>query len=244
MSISKALACLLAVVASLTTLIMPAHAGPVPGQGTWESTLQARHLDGDGVVDAFYDTTLDITWLRNANANGLMNWGDANDWAGNLNIGGHGGWRLPVLLTGGGYTPTSSCNVFVGALFGGINCGFNVIPATSEIATLWYTALGNNATCPPGDLTCQTGLTNTGDFIDLMAGNYWFGTDGSSNGTKWYFAAHLGDQWPSGATSSNFFAVAVHDGDLGSAHIPEPGSLLLTMTCLACLGLMRRRGSR
>jgi hypothetical protein len=41
----------------------------VPGQGTWQTTLQARDLDGDGQIDAFYDTVLNITWLRDANAN-------------------------------------------------------------------------------------------------------------------------------------------------------------------------------
>ena len=41
----------------------------VPGQGTWETTLQARNLDGDTTTDAFYDTALSITWLRNANVN-------------------------------------------------------------------------------------------------------------------------------------------------------------------------------
>lgn len=37
-----------------------------------QATLQARDLNGDAVTDAFYDTTLNITWLRNANVNGLM----------------------------------------------------------------------------------------------------------------------------------------------------------------------------
>jgi hypothetical protein len=30
------------------TLAMPAQASPISGQGTWESTLQARDLDKDG----------------------------------------------------------------------------------------------------------------------------------------------------------------------------------------------------
>lgn len=47
----------------------PVLAGPIPGQGTWESTLQARDLTGDNVADAFYDSVLNITWLADANAN-------------------------------------------------------------------------------------------------------------------------------------------------------------------------------
>ena len=32
-----------------------------------------------------YDDVLKVTWLRNANANGLMNWAQADTWAKNLN---------------------------------------------------------------------------------------------------------------------------------------------------------------
>ena len=43
-----------------------AQAGPVPGQGTWEATLQARDLDGNAAngVETFHDTVLKVTWLR------------------------------------------------------------------------------------------------------------------------------------------------------------------------------------
>jgi probable HAF family extracellular repeat protein len=44
----------------------PVLADPVPGQGTWETTLQPRDLDQDGETDAWYDTVLDITWLADA----------------------------------------------------------------------------------------------------------------------------------------------------------------------------------
>ena len=50
----------------------------VPGQGTWETTLKARDLDGDHVTDAFYDTELNITWLRNADVKGVVRWNKAN----------------------------------------------------------------------------------------------------------------------------------------------------------------------
>lgn len=40
------------------------HAIPVSGQGTWETTLQGRDLDGNAATfEAYYDTVLDITWL-------------------------------------------------------------------------------------------------------------------------------------------------------------------------------------
>lgn len=52
---------------------------------------------------AVYDTDIDITWLTDADyaktsgydADGLMNWYDANTWAASLNISGTSNWRLP-----------------------------------------------------------------------------------------------------------------------------------------------------
>lgn len=64
--------------------------------GTAQAALQDRDLDGDTVTDAFYDTDLDITWLRNANVNGLMNWPDAMSWADAFSLGSHSDWRLPT----------------------------------------------------------------------------------------------------------------------------------------------------
>ena len=74
-----------------------AQADGVSGQGTWETTLLPRDLDGNAAngPDAFYDTVLDITWLRDANVNGVMSWDTAMTWADTLVVGGVGGWRLP-----------------------------------------------------------------------------------------------------------------------------------------------------
>src|SRR5438045_9149890 len=85
------------------------HALPISGQGTWETTLQARDVNHDGVVDAYYDTALKVTWLADANlaltsgydthsppfALGAMTWNDANVWAQSLDVFGVTGWRLP-----------------------------------------------------------------------------------------------------------------------------------------------------
>ena len=78
-----------------------AMAAPVSGQGTWESTLQARDVNGDGVTDAYFDTALNITWLANWNANGPMTWADANAWAAGLDVHGVTGWRLPSTAASG-----------------------------------------------------------------------------------------------------------------------------------------------
>ena len=50
--------------------LLAAAAAPLITATPAQATLQARDLDGNGVTDAFYDTTLNITWLRDANVNG------------------------------------------------------------------------------------------------------------------------------------------------------------------------------
>jgi len=98
--------------------------------GTAQAALQGRDLNGDGTVDAFYDTDLNITWRRNANLNGLMSWADAVAWADNMAFGGYTDWRLPT---------SAACLAF--------NC------TGSEMGHLWYVELGNLA----GDATPNTG---------------------------------------------------------------------------------------
>lgn len=86
------------------------------------AALQDRDLDGDTVVDAFYDTDLNITWLRNANVNGPMTWENAVAWAAGFSFGAYSDWRLPT-------TADAPCS--------GPNC------TGSEMGHLWYVELGN-----------------------------------------------------------------------------------------------------
>ncbi|HRP28066.1 MAG TPA: DUF1566 domain-containing protein [Burkholderiaceae bacterium] len=90
--------------------------------GTAQAALQDRDLDGDSVVDAFYDTDLDITWLRNADVNGLMDWDTAVAWADSFSFAGYDDWRLPI---------SDEC--------AGFDC------TASEMGHLWYVELGNSA---------------------------------------------------------------------------------------------------
>jgi hypothetical protein len=51
----------------LSLCTSPADATGISGQGTWETTLQARDLDGNqSTAEAYYDTDLNITWLADA----------------------------------------------------------------------------------------------------------------------------------------------------------------------------------
>lgn len=224
------------------------------------ATLLGRDISGNAVANNnasavfFYDTDLNITWLRNANAgagssfdngssttDGRMTWANANNWANTLTVGSYAGWRVPTMVD----TGALGCNY---SNAGGTDCGYNVQTATSEMAHLYYVSLGNLAYCPPGDATCaggpQTGfgLTNIGDFQNLEPEAYWYGTDDTTNPTvAWRIHTFNGEQYiaPKGI---DLKAMAVRPGDVLAPinQVPEPGTLLLTAAVLLGLGLARR----
>jgi hypothetical protein len=50
---------------------MTSSAAGISGQGTWETTLLPRDLDGNpATLEAYYDTDLNVTWLADANSAG------------------------------------------------------------------------------------------------------------------------------------------------------------------------------
>jgi hypothetical protein len=130
-----------------------AQAASVGGQGTWETTLQGRDLDGNASnYEAYYDKALNITWLANANAgagssydngssntDGLMTWQNAVNWAAGLSytVGStvYDDWRLPFVTD----TGTAGCN-FASS---GTDCGYNV--QTKDGSTV-YSELGTCTT--------------------------------------------------------------------------------------------------
>lgn len=224
----RSLAISISVVSALTCSAV-AHALPVAGQGTWETTLQARDLNGDSVTDAYYDTSLNITWLANANKNGAMTWTDAKSWAGSLEVFGFIGWRLPDTLP-------------VGSTFGPAD--FAVGGTASEMGHLFFLTLGNCGTDGGGPHPCvgQTinGLSNTGPFIGMQPSPYWSGTAYAPiPGYGWFFNTFVGMQ---DAISINVasFAMAVRPGDVTGV-VPEPQTYALLLTGLAVLAVVRRR---
>jgi len=125
----------------ITFVSLSAHAASVSGQGTWETTLEGRDLDGNAATfEAYYDTTLDITWLADANANGIISWDAANTWTTTLDVNGVTGWRLPTVTDVGndGATYTN--------IYQGVDYGYNIDTANGEMAYMFYDTLGNTAT--------------------------------------------------------------------------------------------------
>ena len=108
-------------------------AGALLIAGAAQAALQDRDLEGDSVVDAFYDTDLDITWLCNADVNGTMDWDTAVAWADRFSFAGYDDWRLPTTLQ-----PDPSCSRQSGGVSDGRNC------TGSEMGHLWHVELGKS----------------------------------------------------------------------------------------------------
>ena len=187
-----------------------------------------------------YDKTLDVTWLRNSFGNGAsspVNWNAASAWAANLVTGSGGNaisdWRLPTMAA-----PALACNFS----YGGTNCGFNPATSSSEMASLFYSTLGNKAYYDTnGDAQAVYGLTNTGSFQNMQSGYHWLGTEYAPSvaGDAWYFVTNVGNQSAS-SKNSLLYAMAVHSGDV-MAPVPEPETYAMLLAGLGVIGAVARR---
>jgi len=251
MKILLLLGTVLAYVTTLTSF--SAHAVAVSGQGTWETTLQGRDLDGNAATfEAWYDTTLDITWLADANAAGTpMTWIDAKTWAAELDVNGITGWRLPTVcpvngssfnttLSPDGTTDRGSATTTTDGSDGGWRDGSDT--PVSEMGHMFYVTLGNIGACDPTLPWCTHptgwGLSNTGLFTGLQADRYWFSTEfDSMNARHLHFNEGIQNNLPN---SSSLFAWAVRSGDISAVPVPAAawhfGSGLLGL-----IGIARRK---
>jgi hypothetical protein len=227
-----------------------AYAQAVSGQGTWETTLLGRDINLNSVAATsasavyLYDTTLNVTWLRDANANvgnggGYMDFATATNWAANL-VTGSGAtaindWRLPTMAD-----PAAACPV-VG--FNGPNCGYNPATSSSELASLFFSTLGNKPMYDTsGNFQAGYGLMNAGSFQNMVKFTlYWLGTDYAPNtDLAWQFNVWDGVQTTS-AKSNQWLAMAVHNGDVLAA-VPEPETYAMLLAGLGLIGgLVARR---
>lgn len=182
------------------------------------AALQDRDLDGDTVVDAFYDTDLDITCLRNANVNGAQDWDTQVAWASNFSFGGYDDWRLP--------TTDTSCS--------GSNC------TGSEMGHLYYVELGNVASVSPintGAFQNLQGQYWSGTPAVSDSGGAWqFSFDLPS------FPFVNGIQFETGKFNP-LPALVVRGGDVLPA-VPEPATGAMLTLGLGGLAVATRRRTR
>jgi PEP-CTERM motif len=238
-------------VAVLTAAATPqVQATGVPGQGTWETTLQGRDLDGNFAngAEAYYDTALNITWLADANyaktsgydADGVMPWIDIDTWVQRLNVFGVSGWRLP----GGEIATNSACTSDGGTSCGKIS-GYNVNTSKSELAHMFHVTLGNKAAYDDlGNSQSDSGLTNPGQFSNLYSTRYAAQTYPQGFGFAWFFNTYDGSQ-DAYTMNASSLAWVVHRGDVGVAMpVPEPQTYALILAGLAVVLVARNRKPR
>jgi len=242
-----------------TTLITPsliaASLISVMASSAAHAALQGRDLNGSaGSFEAYYDTDLNVTWLADANyaktssydADGLMTWAAANTWAAQLSFYNPltnetiDDWRLPTTTD----TGTPGCQ-FANS---GTDCGWNVNPASSEMAHLYFTELGNlsyytttgavSGAYAGGSNPTST-LDNVGPFINFQSHLYWSATEYAPNPFgAWYFHTGLGYQ-NYGDKANSLYALAVRPGDV--AAVPEAETYALMLAGLGLIGWRARR---
>lgn len=187
-----------------------------------------------------YDDDLNVTWYDYSNA--ATTWQNQVDWASGLSVdfGGniYDDWRLPTTVDGTEVYGYNGVEPYT------YTRGYNL--TNSEMGYLFYTGLGNLAYVATDGTSPQLGwgLTNTGDFDNLIANDYWSGTEYSANtGGAWDFRFNMGYQGNYGK-GNNFYALAVRPGDVSVVVTPEPSTYLLLGSGLAGLVAFRKRFRR
>lgn len=224
--------------ALMATASLASAYGPVPEQGDWTTTLQARDLNADGLVDAYYDASLNISWLANADVIGTGTYDMAMAWASGLDVYGVTGWHLPTINVDrceGGFLES-----------GGGVCGYNVQASSSDMAHMYLTTLGN----PSHHNGPASIIENSGPFANLRDYGYWFSQgysvdiyapqNGPLDEFAWRFSFAAGRQ-DDLSKQALLYAWAVHDGDVMAAPVPEPQTYALMLAGLMALVPMIRR---
>lgn len=188
---------------------------------TAEAAFIGRLPVTDGGTDwqAYYDTDLEISWMRDASVLGFGGWQPAVDWAAALVIGGATEWRLPSMdLDGDGVR--EDCSVVTAAVCLDNELGYH----------FWQSGIrpGNNqATIPANAVFSQVSVTA-----------YWSSTTNVSETFAFALSFDSGNEGAGGIGTEGRVAWAVHDGDVGAIPVPAAvwlfGSGLLGLVGFSC----------
>jgi hypothetical protein len=184
---------------------------------TVHASLEARDLNGDSVIDAYYDTVQNLSFTSDANLPatqgivdpaynipGGLGWNDAMAWAGALDVFGVTGWRLPKLVA--------------------IDCSDDphicfLDTARSELSL----------------------LSDFAPFSQVEGGPYWLSSflfDDLHSHHAIVFNVAPREHGATDELGLPVFAWAVHDGDV--AAVPEASTWALMLGGLAALGSASR----
>lgn len=212
----------------------------VSGQGTWESTLQGRDLDGNpSTYEAYYDTVLDITWLTDAHLAASQLFGLPLDTSLGPYPGDPSGYDGYIWTIEYFDMNWPGAKFWVDEMNNASYLGSNDwrLPTLSELASMYTDTLGN---------TPSSGSANTGPFQNMQWDAYWSGDEYQLNtDMAWFFAFDLGGSGGGFADyddkSYGFSGVwTVLDGDISA--VPIPSSVwLLGSGLLGLIGVARRK---
>lgn len=201
-------------------------------------------LQGRLAGQAYYDTLLDITWIADGNliatqpfgisgigtttsGYGAVDWDSAQAWIAAMNAAAYLGvsdWRLPTVVDTDGPDADELGDDGCNLAYVGTDCGWNVDPATGEIAHLYYITLGNPGSYDPEGVHqdwCDSGLpappaclVNVGPFSNFFPNHYWTGTEFAPDiANGWEFNARIGAQNINVKTRISY-VWPVRDGDI------------------------------
>ena len=161
---------------------------------------------GGGMI---YDDVLDITWLQDANAPGILNWDDASAWVNALGYGGYNDWRLASMDV------DNDTEI--------IRCELVTEPACrdNELGYMFYYNLGG---------TLPTDLTGDQGFFTNIQIRQWSGTETQSLDSAYSFVFGSGSYFPIFKWAEDG-VWAVRDGDVELTDTDFDGVTDVTDNC-------------